>query len=370
LSPYLGVYYRSIGLGVESIGVLAALQAAVALAAAPAWGAIADQLGAVRAPLVLASIWAAAGGVLLASARDPLAIALAVVLLAAGSSGVIPMLDSRTVDLLGPHRDRYGRARAWGSVAFIISSIVVGAVVDRAGAIGLFYIYVPALALTSLAGWLLLAGRNRAGRRMARISTAEVAGLLRQRRLALFLVGSILVWTAVTAFSTFFSIHLVALGAPAQTVGFAWALGAIVEVPLMFMFPTLVRRIGSERLLVLATAAFVARAAGIALTTNVPLMLAVAPLGGVGFALFYVGTVTYIAREAPVRLQATAQGIFSGTAFSVGTILGSMLGGQVAAALTLRGLFAACAVATAGAAVVVAWAVIPGRRPVAGRALM
>jgi nitrate/nitrite transporter NarK len=58
------VYYRSIGLTVGAIGVLAALQAAVALAAAPAWGAIADELGAVRPPLVLAAALGAAGAVL------------------------------------------------------------------------------------------------------------------------------------------------------------------------------------------------------------------------------------------------------------------------------------------------------------------
>jgi PPP family 3-phenylpropionic acid transporter len=365
LTPYLAVYYRSIGLTVGAIGALAALLAAVGLAAAPAWGAISDELGAVRPPLALAALLGATGAVLLAFARDPVAIAVAVIVLAAGASGVIPLLDSRTVDLLGDDRDRFGRARAWGSVAFIIAALVVGGVVDRTTPAGLFLVYVPALVLTSVAGWLLLGGPGGRGRRVLRIGLADVGALMRQGRLGLFLVGSTLLWAAVTAVSTFFSVHLVSLGAPAQVVGLAWAIGAIVEVPLMFAFPTLVRRVGSERLLVIAAVAFAIRALGFGLTTNVALLLAIQPLAGVGFALFYVGTVTYVSREAPARLQATAQGIFSGTAFSVGSIVGATIGGQLGGALTLRGLFLACAVASGIAALVVARAV--GDRSVAAR---
>jgi hypothetical protein len=188
----------------------------------------------------------------IAVARDPIAIAVGVVVLGAGASGVIPMLDARTVDLLGDHRDRYGRARAWGSIAFIVAALGVGALVDRTSPGGLFLVYVPAQLLTSVAGWLLLGGGSGRNARRLRIGLGDVGVLLRQGSLALFLFGSTLLWAAVTAVSTFFSVHLVALGAPAQVVGLAWAIGAVVEVPLMFAFPTLVRRIGSERLLVIA----------------------------------------------------------------------------------------------------------------------
>jgi PPP family 3-phenylpropionic acid transporter len=359
--PYIAVYYRSIGLTVESVGLLFALQAAVSLGAAPMWGALVDHLGHVRGPLAAAAAGTALAATLLALAPDRPVIVVAVICLAIAGSGIVPMLDSRTVDLLGADRDRYGRARAWGSASFIVAALAVGALIDRVGPSGLFLVYVPAIALTGVAAWLLLAGPSRAGRRLLRVTRAEVVGLVRRRRLALFLVGSVVLWTSVAAVSTFFSIHLVALGAPAQIVGVAWGLGALVEVPLMFSFHRIVKRVSPERLLVIGVVASAVRAAGFAIMPNVPLTLAVAPLGGVGYAFFYVGTVTYVSRNAPARLQATAQGIFSVTAFSVGTILGSTLGGQLAGVLGLRGLFGVCAVGTALAAVVIAAAVSPRR---------
>jgi MFS transporter, PPP family, 3-phenylpropionic acid transporter len=352
--PYIAVYYASIDLSVESIGLLFALQAAVSLAAAPLWGAFVDHLGTVRGSLLVAAVGTALGGTLLALAPSPPVIIVAVIALAVSGSGIIPMLDSRTVDMLGADRDRYGRARAWGSAAFIVVAISVGALIDRVGPRGLFLVYVPGMILTGIAGWALLAGESRAGRRLLRVTRAEVLSLVRRRHLALLLAGSILLWTSVAAFNTFFSIHLLSLGAPAEVVGFAWALGALAEVPLMFTFHRIVARVGPERLIVVGVVAWVLRAAGFALAPTVPLTLAVAPLGGVGYAFFYVGTVTFVSRNAPARLQATAQGIFSGTAFSVGTILGSTVGGQLAGLLGLRGLFGVCAVGAALAAVVIA----------------
>jgi MFS family permease len=122
----------------------------------------------------------------------------------------------------------------------------------------------------------------------------------------------------------------------------------------MLAFPAIVKRTGAERLLILGAVAFAARAAGWALASDPWLYVAIAPLGGVGYALFYVGTVTYVARAVPPSVQATAQGIFSGTAFAMGAILGSVLGGQVAAVLTIPGMFGVSAAATMLGAVIVA----------------
>lgn len=357
--PYLPVYYRSIGLSIETIGLLSALSAAVGLAAAPAWGAVADRLGALRGALVVAGLWAAAAAAWLGVARDILTLTLAVVLLGVGLAGIGPMLDARTVELLGSDRDRYGRSRAWGSVAFIGSALVVGGVIDRSAPVGLFLAYVPALALTSVAVYALMGAPHSLRGAGLEMTLADLARLLRARTMGLFLVGSVLVWTALSAVNTFFSIDVIAVGGGAQMVGVAWALGAVIEVPLMTAYPAIAGRLGTERLLVVAVVVWAVRAAGFALFPDPAALALISLLGGIAFALFYVGTVTYVARHAPPGLRATAQGIFTGTSMGVGTVLGSMIAGFVAAALTIPGLFAVCAGGTLVAALVVAWAVLP-----------
>ncbi|HEU0237631.1 MAG TPA: MFS transporter [Candidatus Limnocylindrales bacterium] len=356
--PYVSVYYRHVGLSLEAVGLLTALYSAVGLVAAPAWGAVVDHLRNSRGPLAVAGAWSALAAALLLVVRDPLPVTVAVAFLAAGTAGMGPMVDNRTIELLGDDRDRFGRARAFGSAAFIVAAIGVGALVTSAGPPGMFLVYVPLLALTGLAAYGLLGAGSRRPRTAALARGEGLLGIVRAPTLGLFFAGSVVMWTAVSALTTFLSVHLVALGADGRTVGIAWALGAAIEVPLMFLFPLIVRRVGAEWLLVVGALAFGLRSLGWALVDDPTILLAIMVAGGVGFAFFYVGTVTYVARAVPIGVQATAQGVFSGTAFSFGSILGSVLGGVVAGASSLPILFGLSSGLLVVAAVVVWWAVV------------
>jgi len=367
--PYVSVYYRHVGLSLEAIGLLTALYSAVGLVAAPAWGAVVDHIRNSRGPLAVAGAWSALAAALLLVVRDPLPVTVAVVFLAAGTAGMGPMVDNRTIELLGDSRDRFGRARAWGSAAFIVTSVGVGAVITEVGPPGMFLAYVPLLALTGLASYALLGAGSRRPRTGALARGEGLLGIVRAPTLGLFFGGSVVMWTAVSALTTFLSVQLVTLGADGRTVGIAWALGAAIEVPLMFLFPAIVRRVGAEWLLVVGALAFGLRSLGWALVDDPTVLLVFMVAGGVGFAFFYVGTVTYVARAVPVSVQATAQGVFSGTAFSFGSILGSVLGGVVAGASSLPVLFGLATGLLGVAAVVVWWAVVRGEPDVrsAGR---
>lgn len=358
--PYVSVYYRHVGLSLEAVGLLTALYSAVGLVAAPAWGAIVDHLRNSRGPLAVAGAWSALAAALLLVVRDPLPVTVTVAVLAAGTAGMGPMVDNRTIELLGDSRDRFGRARAWGSAAFIVASIGVGAVVTSGGPPGMFLVYVPLLALTGFASYALLGAGSRRPRTAALARGEGLLGIVRAPTLGLFFAGSVVLWTAVSALTTFLSVHLVTLGADGRTVGLAWAIGAAIEVPLMFLFPSIVRRVGAEWLLVTGALAFGLRSLGWALVDDPTVLLAFMVAGGVGFAFFYVGTVTYVARAVPIGVQATAQGVFSGTAFSFGSIVGSMLGGVVAGASSLPILFGLSSGLLVAAAVVVWWAVVRG----------
>jgi MFS family permease len=92
--------------------------------------------------------------------------------------------------------------------------------------------------------------------------------------------------------------------------------------------------------------AFALRAAGWALASGPIVDVLVAPLGGVGFALFYVGLVGFIARSVPAEAQATAQGLFAGMTFSLGAVVGSIIAGAFAPIVGLPGLFMIAAAAT------------------------
>jgi MFS transporter, PPP family, 3-phenylpropionic acid transporter len=362
--PYSSVLLASRGLDFGAIGVLLALHGVVGLLAAPAWGAVADHVGAVHRVLLATSLIAVLGATALALTTEPLGIAVALAVLAVGTGGMIPLADTRAVEMAGESRERFSKGRAWGSAGFIVATVVTGAMLSNRGPDALFLLSIPLLLVTGLTAWRLLAPDPTRGRRPARTSVRFGAGLARLIRLpglSALLVGVTLIWTAIGAVMTFISIHVASLGADLGTVGFMWAFGAAVEIPIMLAFPALARRVGSERLLILGALAFAGRAAGWGLASDPIVAVLVAPLGGIGFALFYIGLVTFIARAVPHEAQATAQGVYSGMTFSLGSVIGALVAGVLAPIVGLPGLFLASAVATVLGAFIVARAIAASR---------
>ena len=349
--PYISIYLASTGLDLGTVGALIALFALVSVVAAPWWGALADASGDIRGPVLVAGLLSGVAVLALALAIGPVLIALATVFLAAAWAGVIPMIDSRAVRMVG-HRDRFGQARAPGSGAFVVVAFATGAVLAVVGPGGMFLVYGPLVVLTGVSAWLLLRlpssgtdhvrdRRDRSGSGPGRsaISPATILGVLRTPRLGIFFVASVAVWMSHSALLGFISLRVVELGGSSTLVAATWSLGAVVEVPLMYAFPALARRFGAERLMLVGAVAFAIRALASAVFVDPALIVLVAPFGGVGFAFFYIGTVTWVSGSVGRSVQATAQGVFTGTAQSVGQIGGSIIGGAIGAQFGLPTLF-------------------------------
>jgi PPP family 3-phenylpropionic acid transporter len=350
-SPYWPVYFSALGVGLAAIGLLTAIPAAVQVLAAPAWGLVADRLGDVRFPLVAAGVVCVSAALLMAAGPATPWLFPLVALLAVGSSAWAPLVDTRTVTALGAHRDRYGQARGIGSAGFIVATVVVGVVADAFGPRALFAAYVPLVAVAGL--WVATRfGRAGTRGRVAGVGPVGALRLLRDRSMALMFAGSVVVWAACSGASAFFSLRLVSQGADAGLVGIGWAVNAVVEIPMMLLFRRLAGRVGVPLLIALGAAVLALRNLGWSVAGSDLATVAVALLSGVGFALYLVGVTTWLADRVPVTLRATAQALFLGTAYAIGTIAGSLGAGWIAGASGLDAMFYAVTVlAAVGAAV-------------------
>jgi PPP family 3-phenylpropionic acid transporter len=354
-APYIPLYYRSLGLGLETIGLLAALTAGLGLLGAPLWGAIADHFAASRLVLPAAAGLAALAAAALA-ATGLETIVLVVAAFAVANAGVAPILDARALETVAEDRNRYGRLRVWGSISFIVGALIVGWITQQAGIGALFLVLVPALALTAVVGAGLPS--NAGVPPLPRL--AGIAAVLRHRSLAGFLLAILVTWSAATAINAFFSIRLIEIGAPETLVGLAWAIGAAVEIPLMVGFPWLANRYGVERLLLVGAGLMAVRALAIVLVADPLLVTLTMLLHGGGFALLLVGGVTYVARHAPAGAAATAQGVLTGVAFGLAMIIGPGIGGALAGQAGLTGMFIAAGVGSVVAVIALGAALATG----------
>jgi PPP family 3-phenylpropionic acid transporter len=356
--PYMPLYYRSLGLGLGEIGGILALGAFVGLVASPGWGAMSDRYRGAPYVLLAANGTALAGAGLLAIAGDRVGLVLGSAVFGAGMAGITPILDARALETAGATRAGYGPLRAWGSLSYIVATLLAGAAVEAGGSRSLFLVLVPSLVATALIGVAL---------RPPTIKLTSVVNPLRNagrlfgpRGLGVFLLGTFLSWLAMAAVLAFTPLRYGELGSGASVIGLNGAIAAGVEVPLMLGFPRLARRFGAERLL-LAGAVFLAVREVVATIAPVPaVLLSASAFGGAGFSLFFVGGVTYVSSRVPPELAATAQGIFQGVGSSLSQVTASLIGGAIAAAFGIQGLFAVSIVLGAAGAGIIGLAL---RRP-------
>jgi MFS transporter, PPP family, 3-phenylpropionic acid transporter len=358
-APFLQQYYMSLGIDLPLIGLLAAFTSATALVSAPIWGAIHDRIPNSRLLIPIAAVVGASGAVMMRfSGASPLLVVGAATW-AIGMSGTSPMLDVRVLSLVGADRARYGWIRACGSASFIVFAPLVGLLVDARGLAAIFVIVVPSMLVAGFASVALPA-------RPASVRTASLrkapGAVLRHRPILLFLIGASVAWMAMSSQSAFFSIYLRDLGAPASMVGWTWAVAALLEVPVMFMFPWLARRFGLERLIVAGACFTVTRQIANVVFTAPALLLGCSIIQGVGYGLMLIGGVTFVSLQAPKGTAATAQGIFQGVTVNLAAIVGSGVGGQLAGLLGIRGLYAVSAGLGVGAVVLISLAVLPATR--------
>jgi PPP family 3-phenylpropionic acid transporter len=302
---------------------------------------------------------------LLAMAVGPLPVALAATTLALMMSGVAPILDARALETVEDDRNRYGRLRVWGSASFIVTALLVGWLIERSEIRVMFIVLVATLVATVLVGL---------GIRSSSLATplphlTGVASVLRSPILRRFLIAVLLVWSSSMAINGFLSIHLVDIDAPESLVGVAWAIGALVEIPLMLAYPWLGARIGLERLVLIGAAMFLLRALAVIVLRDPLLVTLTMAIHGAGFALLLVGGVAYVSRHAPEGAAATAQGVLGATTFGLAAILGPGVGGALAQAFDIVGMFIVAGLGSGIALLTLAWALRAdlGSRPLGGR---
>lgn len=322
LMPFLGPYYRSIGLDLAQIGVLMAIPGVLQLIASPLWSLIADGLRLQRLMLPLA-VGASLLPVFLIGQTQSFGVLIVLIIVYALAVAPVPALsDSATLSLLGERRDLYGSQRVWGAVGWGVSTLISGWLVARFGLAVGFLGYFCMGILTTVAGARLPSGTP------PNVDIRAAAGtLLRDRRWAIFLGCTILMGCSSAVMHNFLALYLQDLGASSEQIGLTFMLSSLSEMPVMALSPLLLRRWGSRPLLVVGGFFFVLRSLLSALAPTPELAIAAQLLHGPCFALLWTAGVLEARALAPRGLETTAQSLFGTAVFGIGGAIMSTAGG-------------------------------------------
>jgi MFS family permease len=304
------------------------------------WSLLNDRIGKTRLIFVITCLGTILSMGLMAQAGSFLAILLAVAFFAFMATPILPLIDTVTLELLGPNHDYYGAYRMWGTLGFICVSAFSGFILERLGLRVIFTGYSIGLTL------FLLVTLGLPNLRTAAVgfTFSGFRLLVRSRAWIIFAAAVLLLWGSWMGSVNFLGVSIKERGGSESVIGLAATISACSEAPMMLAGGWLLRRFGPKRMIALAFVIFTLRLVLYGLMPDFRWVYFINILHGFSYVPYLIGTVAYANRLAPEGLQTTSQGLLV-TVASLSNVLGGVgagylfdAGGPAALFLILAGV--------------------------------
>jgi MFS transporter, PPP family, 3-phenylpropionic acid transporter len=339
---YYPVWLSGRGLRAEEIGLITAMPIFMRTLLTPMIAAYADQRGNHRAVIIALSIAGVVLTGIISQCTTFMSLLVTSVPFAIVVASIMPLTETIAVTGVRGAGHDYGRMRLWGSLTFLVATIVSGLMFDAYGADVGIWILLAACCATAAASALLPkpVGEPPATAIDNRVAEAAVSvpavKLLTMPVFAAFLLAIGAIHGAHAAFYTFGALHFKSLGFSGATFGWLWAVSVIVEIGVFAYSKQLVARFGATQLIIAAGVASVIRWGGMSLNPSFGMVLLLQVLHGLTYGAGHLGAIHFIARAVPTLGAGTAQGLYSaiGSGFITGLAtlasgyLYPVLGGQ------------------------------------------
>jgi MFS transporter, PPP family, 3-phenylpropionic acid transporter len=332
--PFIYVYFTEIGLSGKVVGWLSTLSPIVTILFLTFIASVADRT---RRRVSIAQIGMVGSGIsmlLLHFFTSTGAITLLMFSLAVFSNPIMALGDGLVSRMAKRHQITYGSLRMWGSLSYAISSMVFGMLWQRMG-YGTMFIVTALLYLPVI--WII--GKVEEGPVVEVEKRMPVSRLFRDEGIVLLLLASFLSGISNSFFLTFGPIFARSLGASSTLIGLMVAFGGLAELPAMFYNERIANRLQKVPTVILAYALMAAGYLGYVLVKNPSLLPLITLIRGLGYGLWYTGTIRLLIDRTPEEWAATAQSLLVVCFFGLAPLLAGPLGGWIHDAISPSAVF-------------------------------
>ncbi len=324
LVPYWGLYLKGLGFSAVQIGELMAIPMATKFVAPYVWGAFGDRLGHRMKIVRLGSLLTALVFTGVFWVDSFWGLAATMVLFSFFWNAVLPQFEAVTFRFLGREVARYARIRLWGSIGFILTVVVLGAVIDRWGE----RVMLPVLLAVYSAIWFSSLTVSDPAQVAADRDPRSITAVLRIPAVIAFFLVCFLLQGGHGAYYAFYSIYMEATGYSKTLIGQLWALGVVAEVLVFILMHRLLQRFGARRVLMASLLLAAVRWLLIGyFPGDLGLMLLAQTLHAATFGTFHASAIHLVHHYFTGRLQGRGQALYSSLSFGAGGALGSLASG-------------------------------------------
>nr|WP_321459462.1 3-phenylpropionate MFS transporter [uncultured Vibrio sp.] len=251
--------------------------------------------------------------------------ALATVLFNLCCGPIIPLSDAMANYYARLRVLDYGRARLWGSLAFIAGSTVVGYLVAEFDANMILYTAMVGL----LIAWLFamrMTNPMPVTHSDQHAERPKLSALLTEKSVLKFLVLVSLIQGSHAAYYGFSAIHWKSSGHSEDVIGYLWSLGVAAEVAVFALSKRLFAGRSLRTLFVIAACGVMMRWGITAGTTSIFALVIAQLLHGVTFAAAHIAAIQYIQNSSENKMVAL-QALYNAIALGAFTALMTVLSG-------------------------------------------
>ncbi len=332
--PYFNLYCYHLGFTGFQIGTLSGLRSVLLVLSPLLWGLLADRFQ-IRKPIYLfcnfasTAVWA-----FYFFYSDFPAMLVITFFYGILFAPIISFLEAFAMDALSLEKKNYGKMRAWGSISFIITVLVLGRILD-------FY-SIRIILVLIFAGALLQAaaapGLPASAKRPEKQLSSGIKMLLK-RRVVIFLFCAFLMLVSHGAYYGFFSIHLEKMGYGKTFIGISWAIASIAEIIVMINSDRIFNRFSFEKILFISFLAAVFRWFMLGFISSPAAILCCQILHALTYGAFHMASILYIDSVTPDQAKTLGQAVNNAITYGLGLVVGFFISGYLFEVIGPVGLF-------------------------------
>jgi MFS transporter, PPP family, 3-phenylpropionic acid transporter len=237
----------------------------------------------------------------------------------------------------------YHRVRVWGSIGFMLPSVILFFVVKKTitpilfvgAAFGIFG------AMTAL---MLPESDSGEKKQESRLPTGQAARRMFKGPLLIFCIASFLLNAAQAPYYTYYAIYLKErVGIGQEWVGLISNIGVVVEIFFMLAFAKLLRRWGLKKLMMVGAGCVAVRMALLGLWPTPAVAVGTQLFHGVIVLALLIAPPVFLNQHAEDRFRHSMQGLYAMSVMGMGRIVGNLIAGPISR-WSLQGVYGSAAV--------------------------
>lgn len=228
---------------------------------------------------------------------------------------LIPLNDTLASRYIVQVRLDYGRARLWGSLAFIVANILVGQVSAHYGVDWILHLWLLGLLGLSLMSLVPVSPKPMSG---ADEPKGEgLSTVWRRAGMPSFLLIVALLQGSHAFYYGFSALYWQQQGYATSTVGYLWGLGVLAEILVLACNKRWFSHLSARYLLLLGAGCALVRWGILGATTELGWLIAAQLLHAGSFCFSHLGAIRYISRDLAPHAAAGAQALYAALAMGL-----------------------------------------------------